>query len=587
MKPRKAFIAAAIAAIAGISSAFDANTIAFYAFDGKTAGASVLNATVSNKVDSSKYAGFIYQATGVDSNTTYSVANGGQASWSADSPGKYVFAKRGYKTELLCTDPGSVSILDRSNGRGIICAFDSLGKELGDLSEWTVEWFWKFPPGTAYWTGNHIFRLPLRTTDTTGTAAGQLSLSITADSYFRLHGSSQASGVATLLNLNGSNTYDPHKNGLWHHCAISYKNGKATMTFDYKFSGSTTQTLEPTENPVPLYFPGTGSAGGSFSCIRVSNKSLSVSDYMIASNDPDCYPRTVFHWGLDGEVGTDSPSTASNRMYSTSAGVLNAGFYAMTNFTGIGTYYATTNGIRSEFADTLPRGAGRRGIIENRKDVVLGEDCSSLRLKTLPLSVSAPTTDPIWTTGTRIAMPALRFPPVNSSFTMELFAKINFKDWNINTQYTAGNRRRTTIMGMDGGYAGNAWELEIIPTGSGTGVDTFKLIAYDTVNSSAKSVSPTASLTADGKWHHIAVTYDHTDHKMRFYLDYVQKGSALQLDGPLKFGTLEEQSYSVGGGLNNHSFDGWMDEVRLVRECLPPEKFLHLVGLGGTMLIFR
>ena len=320
---------------------------------------------------------------------------------------------------------------------------------------------------------------------------------------------------------------------------------------------------------------------------RVSNKALSVSDYMIASNDPDCYPRTVFHWGLDGEVGTDSPSTASNRMYSTSAGVLNAGFYAMTNFTGIGTYYATTNGIRSEFAGSLPRGAGRRGIIENRKDVVLGEDCSSLRLKTLPLSLSSMQTSSVvqWTTGTRIGLPASRFPPVNSSFTMELFAKINFKDWRTNTQYVT--RKRTTIMGMTGGYSGNAWYLELTPPGNGTGNDTFKISAYDTVNSSAKSVSPTASLTADGKWHHIAVTYDHTDHKMRFYFDYVQKGSTLQLDGPLKFGTLEDQTYSVGGGLNNHSFDGWMDEVRLVRECLQPEKFLHLVGLGGTMLIFR
>ena len=587
MKLYKVFIAAVIAASAGVSSAFDANTIAFYAFDGKTAGASVLNATVSNKVDSSKYAGFIYQATGVDSNTTYTVANGGQASWSSDCPGKYVFAKRGYKTELLCTDPGSVSILDRSLGRGIICAFDSLGKELGDLSEWTVEWFWKFPPDTLYWVGDHIFRLPLRTTDSTGTSAAQLSLSLTGDSYFRLHGSTQASGVATLLNLNGSNTYDPHKNGLWHHCAVSYKNGKATMTFDYKFSGSTTQTLEPAENPVPLYFPGTGYAGGSFSCIRVSNKSLSVSDYMIASNDPNCYPRTVFHWGLDGEVGTDSPSTASNRMYSTSAAVLNAGVYAMTNFTGIGNYCATTNGIRSEFTDTFPRGPSRTGIIEDKRNNVLGEDRSSLRVKTLPLSLSSMQDSSVvqWTSGTRLDLPALRFPPVNSSFTMELFAKINFNDWRTNTQYVT--RKRTTVMGMTGGYAGNAWVLELTPSSNGTGADTFKLSAYNTVNTTINSISPTPSFTSDGKWHHIAVTYNHTDHKMRFYLDYKQTGSTLQLDGPLKFGTLEDQTYSVAGGLNNHSFDGWIDEVRLVRECLPPEKFLHLVGLGGTMIVVQ
>ena len=49
---------------------------------------------------------------------------------------------------------------------------------------------------------------------------------------------------------------------------------------------------------------------------------------------------------------------------------------------------------------------------------------------------------------------------------------------------------------------------------------------------------------------------------------------------------LSSQIFYVGGGLNNHSFDGWMDEVRLVRECLPPEKFLHFrSGIGMSLMI--
>jgi hypothetical protein len=87
-------------------------------------------------------------------------------------------------------------------------------------------------------------------------------------------------------------------------------------------------------------------------------------------------------------------------------------------------------------------------------------------------------------------------------------------------------------------------------------------------------------------WHHVAVTYDASTNKLRLYVDYNQVGT-LALSAPLKFGTLSSQSYSVGGGLNNHSFDGWVDEVRLVRECLSPDKFMWLSSGLGMMLMFK
>ena len=41
---------------------FNEDTLAFYAFDGKTAGESAFGGTVANKVDASKYIGTVYQA---------------------------------------------------------------------------------------------------------------------------------------------------------------------------------------------------------------------------------------------------------------------------------------------------------------------------------------------------------------------------------------------------------------------------------------------------------------------------------------------------------------------------------------------
>ena len=168
---------------------------------------------------------------------------------------------------------------------------------------------------------------------------------------------------------------------------------------------------------------------------------------------------------------------------------------------------------------------------------------------------------------------------------MEMFVKMNYDDWNTNTQYTSGGRRRTTIMGMSGGYGYHAWELYILP--NGTGNDSLTLSAYNNVSdSTAQTMAASVAFSRNG-WHHVAVTYDASTNQLRLYVDYKQAGATLTLSGPLKFGTLSSQTYSVGGGLNNHSFDGWVDEVRLVRECLSPDKFMWLSSGLGMMLMFK
>lgn len=98
MKTCKGFIAAMFVAVVVSVSAFDADTMAFYTLDDGAANDSAIGGVVENKVDSSKYNGTITAMKG-------STSSDGTANWLSDAPGKYVFARGGYKPDCICTNP--------------------------------------------------------------------------------------------------------------------------------------------------------------------------------------------------------------------------------------------------------------------------------------------------------------------------------------------------------------------------------------------------------------------------------------------------------------------------------------------------
>lgn len=92
-------------------------------------------------------------------------------------------------------------------------------------------------------------------------------------------------------------------------------------------------------------------------------------------------------------------------------------------------------------------------------------------------------------------------------------------------------------------------------------------------------VTTSAPSVADGKWHHVAFTYD--GETVRIYVDYVERASQAwsepidyneDLEGRLNIAGLDVSNY---GG---HWY-GFLDEVRISDEALPPEKFLHVGGI--------
>ena len=86
---------------------------------------------------------------------------------------------------------------------------------------------------------------------------------------------------------------------------------------------------------------------------------------------------------------------------------------------------------------------------------------------------------------------------------------------------------------------------------------------------------------ADGKWHHLAITYD--GKTVRAYIDYALAESIAWSgsSGSLVYGSGETSKLCIGGfdAATYGNWPGCIDEVRISSEALPPEKFLRVGGL--------
>lgn len=79
----------------------------------------------------------------------------------------------------------------------------------------------------------------------------------------------------------------------------------------------------------------------------------------------------------------------------------------------------------------------------------------------------------------------------------------------------------------------------------------------------------------DGKWHHVAVSYDGT--RIRIYFDYGAKNST-ECTGDLAYGDPWTHTLAIGGYLtkNYGRFAGWVDEFRFSDTALQPADFVHV-----------
>ena len=89
---------------------------------------------------------------------------------------------------------------------------------------------------------------------------------------------------------------------------------------------------------------------------------------------------------------------------------------------------------------------------------------------------------------------------------------------------------------------------------------------------------------ADGKWHHIAVTFapDGNGNTLcNFYKDYQQLGSQHTFNGELECGDYGTSSLAMGSRYN-----GYLDEVRVSKGVLTVDQMMHVIK-RGTMISVR
>ena len=93
----------------------------------------------------------------------------------------------------------------------------------------------------------------------------------------------------------------------------------------------------------------------------------------------------------------------------------------------------------------------------------------------------------------------------------------------------------------------------------------------------------------DGRWHHLAVTFNFGTKKVYSYVDYVRISNATMDSNAIGFYHPSNSPLQIGGNANNSTrrHNGEIDEVRISDEALPPENFLRYVPMreidGDTM----
>ena len=93
----------------------------------------------------------------------------------------------------------------------------------------------------------------------------------------------------------------------------------------------------------------------------------------------------------------------------------------------------------------------------------------------------------------------------------------------------------------------------------------------------------------DGRWHHLAVTFDFGTKKVYSYVDYVRIATHDMNARAVGFYHPSNSPLQIGGNASHTTrrFNGEIDEVRISDEALPPEKFLRYIPLreidGDTM----
>ena len=367
-------------------------------------------------------------------------------------------------------------------------------------------------------------------------------LYLTSNGELGLRVDTAAANNAISASTSGTGLSD----GDWHHVAFVYNsvNSNVLMYVDYNLEVSRTLYSPPLDYDSSDLLIGCNTANGTFDGwideVRISNAALDPNQFLTVDHIEST--GTLGYWDLDSDttgVDADVITSRVNQAY----------------MNGVASKSGSSSIQPSYISDRADDGLYL--IKDGSSGELLHKNKSALRLDSFAPNVGGKYS---------VSWPALVPNPTN--LTVEAFVKVDTPP-----NYAGIFRKYRT--------GGPTWALSV--TTNSTGV--YLLGRFDTqVSPSNDGFNQTLYATGgnlrDGKWHHIALTYDDAERRARIYVDYQQVGTRTT-SGPLVY----ESGDFVVGTSGTYYFDGGIDEVRLTGRVLSPDEFLHAAPPMGTIIL--
>ena len=595
-----AVIAAWVLAMA--SRAAFAAEVAFYPFAEGNDGDNAVGVALHNAVNASTLSGSAVHNSGDTA-----------ATFLDDIPGRYLYTNNVWKADAIYSTNvfRSIQTSWETNWNAQITSatsieFDDLGARLAALDSWTVEFFFKLDV--------------LKKTNQGAYASYQYNIRFGEDE--RIYASLQnqpdsegrgysvrafyasTAGNASIARLTSGDGVVP---GMWHHMAVTY-NGetrKLKAIIDYTHFGNERECTGDKATTFEAFSLGNGITAARFAALRVTDRVLSASELLHASDIPpdDKSLETSFHWTFESNAVGEPLGTVHNKApWRTRYGALVTNQYAYAvdgqifrhSGDGIVTPYTftytdtsigtlTMDGWASNVTDRI-----RDGLVLPNGKMRPNTNCAFLVIG--PKNASSD----YFGKGPSLLMGDVDLLTA-SDFTAEMYWRPDMDGWK--AVLGTDPRTRASVFGVKGafnnGVAGAvttqyAWDLYMdmkelsfvlnVIVGPVDGAYQQKSYAVPGMKTAYQEKCSNEHLQHYAVVYRVADVGNNGNPTMRFYIDH-EECETLTLPAPIvDFPACfkDGMAFAVGNNLNDHPMQGWFDEIRYTTRALSPSEFLVL-----------
>ena len=348
------------------------------------------------------------------------------------------------------------------------------------------------------------------------------------------------------------------EDGKWHHVAVTHDDATrlTSIYVDYvKYNSHS--TVGTVVYDAKSLFMGRGAGSdqaldGWLDEIRITDKVLTPNQFLSTVTVP---ADAQLYWQFDDAATV--PSTATSLVCETGSPLMDG----KSKLSGGGT-------VMPAFSTDVPL-ANTRKITQGYKGAVVN---ASNRSSLLFVNTGLPSNTNS-AAGGQVSASGFQSP---SNFTAEAFIKVNR---HVNYALIVGKVRvgdnPTWSMEVEAGGTLRC-RLDTYPADWNLGTNTYganAAVGFNQTFGSGVNVE-------DGRWHHVAVSYETATKRVKLYVDYVQKMSSTTINPIVYTGG----DILIGNGAGERAFDGWIDEVRITPRLLGTNEFLHTLLPAGTMI---